>query len=72
MPSAVQSLGMTFGAPLFCAPGPRWSGGEVRALAVTATSREEINDAELHQQLTPDAPLRILHPSMAGKPIRHP
>lgn len=56
----------------FCVPGPRWSGGEVRALALTATPREEIHDEELQQQLTVNALLRILHPPLVGKPIRHP
>jgi hypothetical protein len=44
----------------------------VRALAWTATPREEIQDKELQRQLTVDASLGILHPPAAGKPIRHP
>lgn len=45
---------------------------EVRALTLASTSREKIHDAELHEQLTVDPSLRILHPPAAVKPIRHP
>ncbi len=72
MPSADQSSGMTVGAPLL-RTGTTWSGGEVRALALTATPpRKQIQNAELHEQLASDPSLRILHPSAAVMPIQPP